>query len=343
NNVNLANAKLGTRVIDVSNERLGRAERMLSPSASASVRQIAFDKTTGYADVDGWETSRHNKDEKDWVVLQLGFPGSITGIEIDTAGFGSSSAPEIMVEACQIAANTEYNAETAAWVTILPQVAVSANASTMFALWEETEHAYSHVRLSIFPDGAVARFRVFGTVRPTWPEVVSSEDADQSSDVDLAFVGNNARVVAWSNEAHGRAENLIMPERGANAGDGWLTSRSRAKSDKSQSIHSDWVAIRLGAPGFLDRVVVDTLHMGGTVPESCSIEACYSNAVNPMKDPLAVWHHVCARSNLSELDDSVDGSVREIPVVLKDRPFTHVRLTIYPDGGVKRFKVFGRR
>jgi len=119
----------------------------------------------------------------------------------------------------------------------------------------------------MFPDGGIARFRLFGIVVPVFPEI--------STIVDLAHVANGGLAVACSDQHFGRASNILLPSRGIDMGDGWETRRSRSRD------HCDWVVVKLGAEGIIERVVVDTAHFKGNFPKMVKLEATYSQEVFP--------------------------------------------------------------
>jgi allantoicase len=119
----------------------------------------------------------------------------------------------------------------------------------------------------MYPDGGIARFRLFGIVVPVFPHI--------STTVDLAHVANGGLAVAYSDQHFGRASNLLLPGRGMDMGDGWETRRSRGGD------HCDWVVVKLGAEGIFEKVVVDTAHFKGNFPKMVKVEATNSREVNP--------------------------------------------------------------
>ncbi len=115
-------------------------------------------------------------------------------------------------------------------------------------------------------------------------------------------------------------------------GGGWETRRRRGPG-------YDWIIVRLGARCHIERIVVETEHFKGNYPDRCSIDACNVDA--PLLEDLvtgkARWQEIVAPAKLRP--DAVhlyEGELRS------RGPFTHVRLNIYPDGGISRLRVFGR-
>jgi len=115
----------------------------------------------------------------------------------------------------------------------------------------------------MYPDGGIARFRLFGVVVPVFPK-------DPDAVIDLAHVANGGLAVAFSDQHFGRASNLLLPGRGMDMGDGWETKRSREPG------HTDWVVVKLGALGFIEKVVIDTAHFKGNFPQDVKLEATKS-------------------------------------------------------------------
>jgi allantoicase len=111
--------------------------------------------------------------------------------------------------------------------------------------------------MRIFPDGGVARLRVYGDVVPDWDAL------RQLRPVDLAAVLHGGRVVDCSDMFFGSRHNLIMPGPPRGMADGWETKRRRTAGH-------DWTVVRLGAPGTIMRVEVDTRHFTGNAPAACS-------------------------------------------------------------------------
>lgn len=188
-----------------------------------------------------------------------------------------------------------------------------------------TESTYTHVRLNMFPDGGIARFRLYGRPNPVFPEDINAE-------VDLAAAGLGGAAISYSDQHFGSADNLIIPGRGINMGDGWETARSRVKG------HNDWVIIKLAAPGHIDRIVVDTAHFFGNFPQYFKIDALLTDKDADKIDPKdSKWQSIVPETKGGPNQE------HEVKLSKSDKTFSHVKMTILPDGGVKRLRVFGRR
>lgn len=283
---------------------------------------------------DGWETRRHNPAPFDWVVIRLGVAsGTVSGVEVDTAFFSGNHAPHISVEGCFNPDDDEvlsWKGGRGGWETVL---GVSECGPSRRFGWTldappdaggSSSRRYTHVRLNMYPDGGIARFRLFGHAVPVFP-------ADAAAVFDLAAAQNGGVAVACSDQHFGTKDNLLLPGRGKDMGDGWETRRSRGRG------HVDWAVVRLGAPGLVQRFVVDTAHFRGNFPQEVKLDAIAWDGRGEPAAGAEGWVEVVAPSRT--------GPDREHEFVsaVQDRPFTHVKLTIIPDGGVKRLRVFAKR
>ena len=127
----------------------------------------------------------------------------------------------------------------------------------------ESDREWTHLRLNIYPDGGVARFRVYGEVRPDWQQVTDHQI------IDLVAVENGGRVISCNDMFFSSKDNLIMPGRGINMGDGWETKRRRGPGH-------DWAILKLGKAGFIEQIEVDTHHFKGNYPDRFSIESIFA-------------------------------------------------------------------
>jgi allantoicase len=157
--------------------------------------------------------------------------------------------------------------------------------------------------------------------------------------VELSSRHLSAGVVAASDESFGDKEHLLTPEPAdftpgtydhqGEVVDGWETRRRREPGH-------DWVIVRLGIPGVVQRVDVDTSFFTGNYPEQCWLEACgLEGHPGPAELARATWEPLVAPLSLK-------GDVHNVLEVTSERRYTHVRLSITPDGGVARLRIHGR-
>lgn len=262
------------------------------------------------------------------MIIRLGVAsGRVSGVEIDTAFFDGNHAPEIAVEGCFARSDDEVKEmDFMGWETILGKQECGPSRRQAWKLAKQTEAAFTHIRLLMYPDGGIARFRLFGIAVPVFPESVDEV-------FDLAAAVNGGVAIKCSDQHFGTRENLLLPGRGLDMGDGWETKRSREKD------HTDWVIVRLGAPGVIQRIVVDTAHFRGNFPQSVSVEGLNYSGHTPEPEDTS-WTKILGPQKCGP--DKEHNFVAELEKV-SDANYTHMKLVIIPDGGVKRFRVFGRR
>lgn len=249
-------------------------------------------------------------------------------MEVDTAFFNGNQAPEIAVEACFAHDKEEEGLKSACfkgWETILEKQKCEPSRRHGWLLPKLTQKAYTHVRLQMFPDGGIARFRLYGSVVPVLPQ-------DCNAVFDLAATINGGVAVKCSDQHFGTKDNLLLPGRGKDMGDGWETKRSRGE-------HTDWVIIKLGLPGVIEKLVVDTAHFRGNFPQMVQVFAAPAAEQAP-EHGADVWTEI-----LPPQKTGPDKEHEYCSNMLKDvaRAYGFVMLVIIPDGGVKRIRVFGRR
>ncbi|EWC46113.1 hypothetical protein DRE_04687 [Drechslerella stenobrocha 248] len=343
--IDLASAALGGKIIAVSDEWFAAAENLLT--VAAPIRRPGYFVHTG-AWYDGWETRRHNTEPEDWVIVKLGVAsGRIFGFEVDTAFFNGNHAPAVTVQGLFSPPSAPPPTATDdRWTTILPVQECGPSQRHTYLLSSPTEGAYSHVKLNMLPDGGIARFRVFGQAVAVFPD-------DLDVVLDTANVSNGGLVVACSDQHFGRKDNLLLPGRGRDMGDGWETARSR------EAGHADWVIVKLGAPTKISSITVDTAHFRGNYPQAVELHALWhpDNAVTPAHTD-ANWlpiltptkckadheHHFTTADGQLEGPDSSSGAVEgKLAEVAGTKVVTHVKMTMIPDGGISRLKVYGRR
>lgn len=326
-----------TDLVDLASERLGGAvlsanDEFFAPKENLVRAAAPIWKDGEYTDrgkwMDGWETMRRRSprlgEAFDWCIVRLGTPGRIRGLTVDTSFFRGNFPSHCSVDACSANENvgiSELIDGSTRWVEILPMSALSGDARNDFQI-AYPERA-THVRLKIFPDGGVARLRIYGDVLPDWDELKR-----RNSEIDLAAVENGGTVPLASDMFFGHRANLIMPGFARDMSDGWETKRRRGPGH-------DWCIIRLGAAGRITRAEVDTSHFKGNYPESCSIDVGNAEAETPT-DSIE-WHEMLPNTKLqAHTRHTFSVELPSIPAV------THARLNIYPDGGVSRLRLYGR-
>jgi allantoicase len=321
--VDLASERLGGEVLAANDEFFAPKENLLKPGKPVFLEDKFTDRGKW---MDGWETRRRREPGHDWCLIRLGLAGVLRGVVVDTRFFRGNFPPHCSLEACAAAEDAGVEAllgpETN-WAEVLKKSDLQGDAENRFRL--DFPERVTHLRFNIYPDGGVARLRVYGEVVPDWERLGGERE------LDLAAIEHGGRVVAASDMFFGSRHNLILPGRARNMGDGWETRRRRSPGH-------DWAVVKLGAAGTVERVEVDTSHFKGNFPEGCSLDACRlaPGASRPVNLSAAPWQELLPRTKLeADTRHTFEEELKPLG------PVTHVRLNIFPDGGVARLRVYG--
>jgi allantoicase len=278
--------------------------------------------------MDGWETRRRRAPGEDWAVIRLGAPGTVRGVVIDTSFFTGNYPESASLDGCAVEGTPPTSVLTdggVAWQPLLPLVTLAGDTQNRFEV-EQSLPRVTHVRLTIHPDGGVARLRVHGDVAPF------DDLLDPGERHDLAAMAHGGFVVECSDMWYGHRQNLILPGRSTHMGDGWETKRRRGPGH-------EWTIVRLAQRAVVDRVELDTDHYKGNAPGSCMLECADTGAISTSErfDAGAQqWRELVPHTPLQP------HTRHRFSTDVVPRNATHVRLNIYPDGGVARLRLFGR-
>ena len=333
--VDLASERMGGAVVAANDEFFAPKERLIMAGA-AVWRDGEYTERGKW--MDGWETRRRRDvvdGSHDWCVIRLGARGTVRGVDVDTSFFKGNYPAAFALDACDLPGlPTPDDLTRTPWRETLPPTPLTGDSHNLVAVAGAA--AATHLRLRIFPDGGVARLRVYGEVVADW------ERLRKRGDVDLAAAEHGGVVVGCSDMFFGSRHNLIMPGDATHMGDGWETRRRRGPGH-------DWTVIRLGAEGTIRRVDVDTRHFKGNAPGACSLDASAADealllAPSPVdaeqrqaRDEGGPWTELLPRTPLQpHARHAFEERLRAIGDV------THVRFNIFPDGGIGRLRLFGR-
>ena len=310
--IRLEQPRLGTRVTYATDEFFAAKERLIEPQAPVFIGDKYDDHGKW---MDGWESRRKRTPGHDHCIVRLGVPGVVHGVDIDTSFFTGNYPPQASLDACA----SDDDIPVGDWTEILAKTDLQADAHHFLAI--DSDAIWTHLRLNIYPDGGVARLRVFGEVCPDYSAVTGS--------VDLVALENGGRAIACSDEHYGSMHNLNVAGRGINMGDGWETARRRGPGN-------DWVVLALGHLGRIDKVEVDTAHFKGNSPDRVSLEAAIFASDADAKHDSDSWQTLLPETKL-EMDKQhyFDEQLQDVGAV------SHVRMSIYPDGGVSRLRLHG--
>lgn len=316
--INLAQPRLGAEAIFATDEWFAPKDRMLNLEPAVFIPGKYDDHGKW---MDGWETRRRRGGGYDYCIVKLGLPGIIKGMDFDTSHFTGNYPPAASLDACY---SERAPDEKTQWEPIIPATNLQGNSHHYISV--DSGKTWTHVRLNIYPDGGIARLRVYGQVQCNW------EKRDRSQIYDLIAMENGGRAIAWNDAHFGVPENILAPGRGVNMGDGWETRRRREPGN-------DWAIIALGHRGVIKEVVVDTCHFKGNYPDRCSIQA--ANVPGGTEESLITqamfWPILLPEQKLQM--DAIHTFKEQVQDI---GPITHARLNIIPDGGVSRLRLFGQ-
>ena len=323
----LAAERLGGKVLYATDDFFAEKENLIKPGRGIFIPDKYTDRGKW---MDGWESRRKRSPGHDWAVIQLATSGRITGVDIDTNFFLGNHPPHACLEAAYLnnaspilESKDPDSWENVQWKEILPKSHLDAGSQNFYTI--NSKDLFTHLRLHIFPDGGVARLRVYGEVYKDWNSVKANDI------IDLAAAINGGKALRCNDMFFSSMNNLIMPGRSINMGDGWETKRNRTPGNR------DWVILKLAHPGVIERIIVDTCHFKGNYPDSCSIEACDSNNDESVTADKTVWKTILPNQKLS-----ADNEHEFIKEINQHDAVSHIRLNIFPDGGVSRLRLFGK-
>jgi allantoicase len=311
--IRLEQPRLGTRVTHASDEFFAAKERLIQPADPVFINDKYDDHGKW---MDGWESRRRRTPGHDFCIIRLGVPGIVHGVDIDTRFFTGNFPPQASIDACV----SDDDVPETDWTEIVPVAELEGDRHHFFEVSDGL--AWTHLRLNIYPDGGVARLRIYGEVRA---------DIEAGGGViDLFALKHGGRALAASDEHYGSMHNLNLPGRGVNMGDGWETARRRGPGN-------DWVVAALGSPGVVERVEVDTAHFKGNYPDRVSVEAARFASHDEARSDSERWQTLLPESKLAmDQQHYFESELNDLG------PVSHVRMSIYPDGGVSRLRIFGR-
>ena len=363
----LAARRLGGQALLCSNDFFAEMENLLK--ASSPIFQPGVFTERGQI-MDGWETRRRRflpdggSDDGlqyDWCIIKLGAQGIIRGINANTAHFLGNAPQKVSLEACNIQGEPTGDTE---WTSLIDITDVKPGCDNLIdvPLIQQngviiSEQVWTHVRFNMFPDGGVARLNIYG-------EIVADQNWFLKGEpLDLAYIKNGARPVACSDMFFSAPENILMPERGANMGDGWETKRRRNVGDVEVDRGNDWLILQLATRGNIEKILIDTCHFKGNYPNAFALEGAILTAEQAENiEALTADSHLDARfdktgSNGEAAKEQLN--IEWTPIIertalfadrehtfkdeitAKEHSFTHVRLKMFPDGGISRIRLWG--
>lgn len=314
--VELAAARIGGKALLASDDFFAPKENLLNPGRGIFIPEKFTSRGKW---MDGWESRRKRVAGHDWCILRLGIPGELHGVDIDTNHFLGNHPPHASLEGLSAAPSASGSTlARAAWTPLLKKSPLKRGSQNIFKLGGKGR--FTHVRLNIFPDGGVARLRIYGQGRPSLKPGL----------IDLASILNGGCVTLCNDMFFGAKDNLTLPGRAKNMGDGWETKRKRGPGH-------DWVILRLARASRLKKIELDTNHFKGNFPDRASVQGTriHGDILTPAQAKRAKWTTLIAPTKLRAHHR------RYFTQLLAKGPFTHLRLNIFPDGGISRLRAWG--
>ena len=316
--IDLAQPRLGAEIVSCSDDFFAECSRMLNPEAPQFIVG-KFDDNGKW--MDGWETRRRRNGGYDHAIVKLGLAGEIKGIDIDTTHFTGNYPPAASLEACYSVTPVDHSSD---WQTLIPSTSLQGDSHHYFEI--DNPACFTHIRLNIYPDGGVARLRVHGRV------VIDASALDRAAQHNLAAVELGARAIAWNDAHFGAVANLLNPGKGVNMGDGWETRRRREPGN-------DWCIVELGHAGSIEAIVLDTAFFKGNYPDTCSIQAARvdGGTAQSIITQSQFWSELLPPQKLEmDREHAFSAEVQDIG------PVSHVRINLFPDGGLSRVRLLGK-
>jgi len=316
--IDLAQPRLGSKVIFRTDDFFASADRIIDPSTPV-FKEGLFDKNGKW--MDGWESRRKRTPGHDYLIIKLGKPGSISKVNVDTSHFNGNQPSMISIEACNSKSNNIKNFK---WKSLLGKKKTKANSPHIFKT--SSKSVFTHIKLNIFPDGGVARLRLYGNI--------SKEKNDfKNKTINLASLLDGASVIACNNEHFGKAENILAPGKAKNMGDGWETRRRRDKG-------FDWLILNSIDGEKIDKIEISTHHFKGNFPSHCSLQAAYITTKKSSSSIVSGSNKWKTLMNKTMLKANKTHTFRN--VLMKNDKINFIKINIFPDGGISRFRIFGK-
>ena len=315
--IDLAQPRLGTKVIYKTDDFFASANRIINPTEPV-FKVGVFDKHGKW--MDGWESRRKRTAGHDYIIIKLGKPGTIKKVDVDTSHFNGNQPAMISIEGANSNSNKINQLN---WQPLLSKKKTKANSHHYFTV--NSDKVFTHIKFNIFPDGGVARLRLYGSI--------AKSSKLKNKKINLASLLDGSSVIACNNEHFGKAENILAPGKAKNMGDGWETRRRRGKG-------FDWLILNSLDGKEIDKIEISTHHFKGNFPSHCSLQAAYlpnsKNSKQIVKSSIT-WKYLLKDAKLS----ANKVHVFKNNLMKKDK-INFIKINIFPDGGISRFRIYGK-
>ncbi|XP_006882921.1 PREDICTED: probable allantoicase [Elephantulus edwardii] len=365
--IDMASESVGGQILFATDDFFAPAENLIKSDAP---RFKEHEYTEFGKWIDGWETRRKRIPGHDWCIIKLGIQGIIRGFDVDISYFIENFAPRVSIQAANFpedkvreipergirtgtaATLEEFKAiaelKSENWNCLVPKTELKlgkpGSSHNYFPI--NSQQRWTHIRLNIFPDGGIARLRVHGTGQRDWTTT------DPKEALDLVTMAYGGFCVGFSNACLGHPNNMIRPTRAKSVADGWETARRLDRppilvNDENGILQvpgCEWAVFRLGHPGVITQIEVDTEHFKGNSPYSCKLDGCILTTQEEEDMIKQKWnlpaHKWKPLLPVTKLLPNQNHHFDSLTLELQD-VITHARLTIAPDGGVSRLRLRG--
>ena len=271
--------------------------------------------------MDGWESRRKRISGHDYLIIKLGRSGTINTIDVDTSHFNGNQPSMISLEGCY---SNSKNFKKFKWKSLVSKKKVKKDNHHIFNV--SSKSVFNHIKLNIFPDGGVARLRVYGSI---------SKEINKSKNkiINLTSLLNGASIIACNNEHFGKAENILAPGKSKNMGDGWETRRRRSKGH-------DWLILNSIKGKKINKIEISTHHFKGNFPSHCSLQAAFipnKKSASSIVKSSNNWRFLLSKVSLYANKTHYFKNK-----LMKNNKINYIKINIFPDGGISRFKIFGK-
>ena len=323
--INVTSSDFGSKVIYCSDEFFADSSRMLQNNEAVFIED-KYDEHGKW--MDGWETRRRRDGKNDFCYIRLGSKSVINDFDIDTSNFTGNYAPAISILGCCVAGGVTDDrvvdgSAVNEWFDLLAKEKLTGDSSNVFS--SKSLKPITHLKVTLYPDGGIARLRAYGSV-------YSDNNRYEVKGTNVIAKESGARAIFANDEHFGCLGNILEKHEPINMADGWETRRRRESGN-------DWGIVALAKPATVDEIVIDTKFFKGNYPDTFSI----SSTCNDETDEKALieqsnsWNQLIDRKKL-EMNQI---HVFEKSELLHQDPITHIRIDIFPDGGIARLKLIG--
>ncbi len=345
------NLAVGSKILEVTNERFARAENLLSPNLPIFDPEL-YGRQGKI--MDSWESVRHNykpaHDPRDSLTFQLKKPSPIHFVSLSTQ-FHQGNHPEaVTIEGLDIRSDQ--------WKVILPKLKLEGHSLKQVQLAKD-DTTYKTIRVSMYPDGGLSRVGLFNEslpeqdkinfqpldqaknilfpdpiphpVRPLTPKYNATPTTIQQNwdrlpegaEVDLACLAYGGKITGATNEHYSPAVQMISPYPPVNMFDGSESARSRTKG------HFEEVTVELGRPSQIHRIEIDFTFFRNNNPFELSLQGLTLSGGDQ-------WNILVPKTNVK----AYAGNKIEFRIH-SSQEFKQIKVTVYPDGGINRMHVYG--